>query len=437
MFIKSQDLIKAISKISYIASLDKKQPGILLDVHNDTVDVYYNSNYKAVITTIPAVVEEGEYHGKAIFDYGKLTSVTDVCKGSGEIRVDDVEIVLNVNPDGSGIADFNVTQLITIASDDESFDRVVGSNTYKLSWWSEEKATTKQRALLQSADSWSAEKLSNMLKTVTDSDARVVYVSSHYQGAFSVNTHSAVLSNTDNVFNKSFQIPSSSAKAITSILGAIESDDIFVGVIDDAEGNPFAILVFDSDKTTSVYMSICEKSGAHLRSIQRCHEFGYDDYQFVIRTSVLQSSLKAAIGVEGGVNCKLEFVQDEDGIECIITAVNTGSSTDNTYRITCDGFNSGIADEFDDGPIIVLNANLKIISDIVSKNKNAFTGFDIQSGENNKSYIRIGFLDLAKAGAARAAYMESKGIEEMTTADKLAIRKDYIDGCYYMTLDNA
>ena len=247
-------------------------------------------------------------------------------------------------------------------------------------------------------------------------------------------------------FNNAFQIPSANAKALMNVLNSIKDYDVKVKVINSDDGKPFGIIAFtegsekDGEGRTSVYMSICDKSGPHLKGIQRFHGFDYKNYQVTLRTNMLMSCIKSAISVDkASATYRMDFIKntDDDTVECVISATNTGSSTDNTYKMTCDGFNAGAEDAPSDGKLFSLNVPIEILSSIVSKNKNPFTGFDVQSGETDKSYVRIGFLDLDAAAQAKAAYMAEHEVEVMSVMDKMEIRNDYINTCYYMTMENA
>ena len=453
MFIDAKELNAALGRVGAIASLDKTQPGILFDIQEDSVSIYYNSQGKAIINTIPAVVDAEEIHGKVVFDYKKLIDTISYCKGSGRIQVDNIEFQLTRHTEQSGTAKVNVIKYMVMAERTETGDvedvrSVVSTNTYDISWWDANNLPIKQKILnnpacdnmFNEADSsiWDTSALASVLSDTCTGDSKVVYMSPKYNGCFAINTNSTVYVRAQNVVNKIIQLQTSAAKAIISVLNSLETDTVHLNTINSDDGKLFACIIFTEDGKLSVYMGAAAMSQPHLISMGRYTGFGYKTYQANILTDVLKDTLKSAVNLNAAPNGVISFVKDTDTgeVNAIVTASDTGASVNNTYRMKCKTFNTLLADPENTDEIFHLNIDLKLVHDIVNTNKFDYTGLDIEA-EGDKVFLRISFLDLEAAKSAREVYKKDHNIDgALSMADKLELRSEYVATCYYVTVKN-
>ena len=447
MFIKSTDLSNAMSYIGVIAALDKTQPGILFDIKENEVDIYYNSGSRAIITTVSAVVDaEKDILGKVVFDYKRMTDTLSCCKASGSIKIDNVEFILNRNPSGPGTAKVNVVKMID--QDDGKggvTEAVVANNSYELAWWDESNISMSQKLLLNpacdnmfnEADAQVFEEtdLNNMISEACSGDAKVVYFSPKYNGVFAVNTASNVLVKSEGKVDKIIPLQTNAAKAMISVFHSIPTKEVYVNTMLDDKGRPFACLMFNMDAKISIYMAASLITGTHLTSIGRYNGMGYDTYQINLGTEILKDTLKSVVSLSGP-NGTIEFVNGESGVEAVITAENTGASVSNTYRIRCYSFNTLGSKPETSETWLKLPINNKLILDILANNKNELTAFDIQE-ENGAYFLRIGYVDKEKAKEVVAKYKKDNHIddkEKLSIEAKLALRGDYLMTNYFVAV---
>ena len=484
MFIDSNALTKAISRISIIASLDNKQPGILFDIADDHIDVFYNSNYKAIINTVDAQVGPDEVHGKVIFDYKRLTDTMNYCKSSGRIIVGNLEMVLGTNPDGSGTAKINVVKKIARSDGVNSTEEVVSSNTYDLTWTPIEKASVIQKTLknepcedmFNEADDslWDVSEFNRLISSACNGDAKILYFSSRHNGVFTVNDNNTVYVKSSNKVNRTIQFQTKDIKAIANVLNTLDAEDIHINTIFNDMNQPFASLFFTSDHKLSIFMTIAHVQNIHMQSISRFMGTQYKTYNFNILTEVLVDTLKAIINLSVSADGEIKFEKDVNGgVIATLTAENTGASINNVYRITCDSFNT-VEDIQPGSTIITIKPNMKMLLDIVSNNKDDHTAFDIGVDANgSNANTRIGFIDVAeslevlkemivedsnKSGGmvidndsmsvfdnVDATAIKSKDdvdeatlsnfIDQLTPQDKLDMRDKYLKTCYFSTIN--
>ena len=449
MFINAAALSSALSNISAMASLDKSQPGILFNIKDDSVDVYYNSQSKAIIETIPAIVEEDDIKGKIVFDYKRLTDTINHCKTSGRVIVEQVEFKLVKNTAGPGTAKIHVVKTMQTSDGETTSTEVVSTNSYELSWWGTDALTIQQRILNNPAcenmfpedDAMTIDTpdFVSMINEACSGDAKVIYFSPKYNGAFSVNTNSCVMVKNESKITKIIPLQTASAKAIGSIFNSSGVKEIYINTLLDDKGRPFACLFFNAEHTLSIYMSASQIANPHLMSISRYVGMDYKSYQINLMTDVLKDTLQSIVSLSTATDGYLEFVNDPDvdgQVNLIMTAENTGSSVNNIYRLRCNTFNTQREQNENDTTWFKVPVNTKQFLDIIKNNKEEFTGLDFFE-ENGAMFLRIGFVNLARAQRARDEYRVEKNFTEdqrMTLEDKLDLRERYVDTSYFITV---
>lgn len=451
MFIDATKLSQALTRITAIASMDKTQPGILFDIGLDTIEIYYNTQSKAIKSKVPVILEDGDITGKVIFDYKRLTDTINSCKTSGNIKVENIEFKLTKNLTGVGTAIVRVVKMVDTVVINESGEpstesMVVCTNNYELSWWNVEQISVKQKILIQpvcedmfgeaGATLWSKDELCRVLNASITDDAKIIYMSPKYNGAFAINTNSTVYVKSNAEVNKIIQLASNSVKAITNVLATVSSEDVMLNTIDSEDGKLFACIIFTPDKEVSVYMGAAAISQTHLVSMARYSGFDYKSFQANVMTEVIKDVLKTAVNLSASTKGKIEFVRNEDGnVEAVIKAVDTGASVSNNYKVRCASFYTTEENETSD-KLLSVDVDLKLLLDIINNSRMEYTGLDMSFFESN-IMLRVGFINLEKAVEARDAYKHTHEIEgELTVEDKMSVRDSYIDTCYYVVVKN-
>ena len=447
MYINANELNGVLSQVATIANMDKSQPGILMDIKDNTVDVYYNTSNKAIIRTIDAVIEDDDIKGKVVFDYKKMIETIGVCKSSGKIKVDNVRIKLEKNPDNSGTATVYVVKTIDEDHNGETVSTVVANNEYKLGWWGVENLSIKQKVLNMpvcedmfseaNAEQWSIDEFCRVMSEACSGDSKIVYMSPKYNGAFAVNTNSTVRVTANCTVNKVIQLQTNAAKAITSVLNSLDAEDVMINTINSEDGKLFACIFFTPDHKTSIYMGAAAMAQSHLVTMSRYAGFKYGTYQANLMTELVKDTLKSVVQLNAASNGSIKFVNDEEGkVVAMIKAENTGSSTANTYKMKCHTFNTLVEKPADSDEWVELNIDFKLLYDIINLNKCGYTGFDIDVSEAGMC-LRISFLDLDYARIKRDEYKKEHEISgPLTMENKIDLRDMYLNTSYYVTVKN-
>lgn len=451
MLINSNELSKALDRVSALASLDKEAPGILFDITDEAIGIYYHSSQKAIRNIIHATIEDPSEVRKVVFEYKRLTDIISYCKSSGDIKVDDIKFEFKTNPNGSGTAVITADKKMVYA-DNPDEPEVVSVYKQELSWWDINNIDNRKKILARDccpnmydtndATEWEVSELRRVFSEITAGDNKVVYMSPRYQGAFAVNTNSTILVKTSTEVQSVMHIPSASAKAlITAFSGLPDDATLFSNIILDANDALQACIFFTANCEISVYFAAAARVKSHLTSMSRHAELKYATHQVTITTSVFKDALKAAVNLNSQPKGIIKFVEEDGLVSAILTASNSGSSVSNEYTVMCTQYRTSISEaEMEERDnLLAMSLDLKMFLDIINTCKAEFIGFDIDCSESG-SFLRIGFIDSEKSRDATAIRKELIGIapdESLSTSDVMAIRDQYIDTCYYIAVQTA
>lgn len=466
MFINSAGLNKELSRITSLAKMDKKVPGILFDIKpkDDKVEIYYQSSGKAIKTSVEAYFTDDEKQsekaisGKIIFDYKRLTDIISYCQSSGNIKVDNVEMTFTENLTGPGTCVITAVKKVDIVRGDETESRVAANYVQELSWWKVENATVQQKILSRDccedmfndigAASIDCDELCRMFKDCLAGDAKQVYLAPKFNGAFACNTNSTVftpyLAGGDNKIGKAMSVTSNLAKAIVEVFSG-EPGDLYVNDFRDEAGKTTAFIVFNEAKTISIYVSAAPVNPANVSTLDKYHQMMYGTHQITVMTEVLNDVLKASMNLGSGESVDLKFNRDSEDptrVKGLVLATNTGTSVNNSYELVCEQYrtlNEISAEEAANNlEVVKMNANVKNIFDIVNKHKGQYMALDFQTIENS-TFMRIGFLDNEVGEEAVKNYLTEyeKSAEDITVEDFINLRPKTFVACYYVAVSRS
>lgn len=454
MIIQPSEIVKAITHINTLASIDKKPNGIAFNIKDDSIDIYYNFSDKEVLVNIPATIGEAEHKGIVVFDYKRLLDTVNSCKDTGNIKTKDVEFVLSTNPDGSGRAEVKVTKTLLQSNGEETFETTVAQNTYDLSWTAVDKLPVSQKNLSRhiytdmfedGGTTWGVEVFSRMVDGVTSGggDAKIVYLSAKNNGAFVVNTGSMLFTPCEDKVDVTIPFNLVLLKSVVQVLKGTGADGFELKVVYNEERKPYACLFYLADRSLSIYTAIVGASQSHIASISRYVGTEYTSFNVNLLSEVVADSLKAVYSMNNAADCRVAIIKnDENNYDFRLSAENSGASVKNSYTIHCAGFTSReepAANE--NGEVYKFSVNTKLLLDVISRNRNNYIGFDFHLGESGVDVLRVGCINYEAGQKAMQERLhtikEQQNLIELpapTVEDRLAIRKEYLETCCYLAV---
>lgn len=450
MFVDAEKLCNAVGMVQNLASLDKSQPGVLFDIHDDSLDVYYNTRDKAILVTVPASIESDEIRGKVVFNYKRLTDTLNYCKPSGKVGVDSLEMKFERAANGTGgICKVNVVKSMAFLTEGGTNNLEVSRNTYELSWWDTEHLGIAQKILSNpacddmfnevDADLWERSELIRVLNASTCGDGRTVYMSRKYNGIFNVNTNSITLVRIHKDLEKVTQMSSTFAKALSSILSSVKDEDIYLNTVTGPDGKLFACIIFNAEHTLGIYLGAAAIVTTDLVRVGRSVGILYNTFQLNVVTEVLKDSLRASVGVnaEPDSTITIENSKEHPGmVDIVIQSTDSGASVNNEYRIHCLGFSTVQEPPENSEVWFKFNVHTKLLLDIVNSNKFDYTAIDIEQSPSGNA-LRIGFIDFDRAKEVREEYKANQAMapeDKLSVEEKMSIRSGYLDTCTYLAI---
>lgn len=412
MFIKATDLIKAADAINTVASLDKNHAGVLMRVSTDGTEMYFSDGRsRAVNVKVESIVDEDDYIGEVIFDFGKFIGVVNAGRSSGHIIVDSFDMKLSKKDDNTGICTVTIAKKLIMNKGGQDVESVVAINSYDLGWTPAEKAGTKQAALNRvitpdlydttGGMEWSVAELRDIVKNVTANNSLAVYMSKRYNALMS-NSHNtqilAIAKGTD--INVTLAISTKYLKALTDTVGYFESEQVYLTPVMGANGRPYSILVSNPEQTFSVYMGLTAENTNDVVFFSKAAVMPFRNMQASIITEVIVDALRGiAASIPDAKSGRIDLCFKATGerteagypVELVIAANNSGASTSDTYRIVCDGCYTTYEPK-DDGVFVSVPVYISNLIETVGKLCGTYTAIDIDDTDDRRT-IRIGNID--------------------------------------------
>lgn len=412
MLIKATDLIKAADAINTVASLDKATAGILMRVSKAGTELYFSDGRsRAINVRVENVLEIEDYLGDVIFDFGKFISVVNAGRSSGHITVDFFDMKLSKKDDNTGICTVKIVKKLVMNKGGQDVESVVAVNSYDIGWTPAEKASTKQAALIRKIAedmydttgcmTWSTDELRDVVKNVTANNSLAVYMSKRYNALMS-NSHNtqilAIAKGTD--INVTLAISTKYLKALTDTVGYFESEQVYLTPVMGANGRPYSILVSNPEQTFSVYMGLTAENTNDVVFFSKAAVMPFSNMQASIITEVIVDALRGiAASIPDAKSGRIDLCFRTTGerteagypVELMIKANNSGASTNDTYRIACDGCYTTYEPD-GDGVLVSVPVYIANMIETVGKLCGTYTAIDIDDTDGRRT-IRIGNID--------------------------------------------
>lgn len=463
MLIKATDLIKAADAINTVASLDKATAGILMRVSKAGTELYFSDGRsRAINVRVENVLEIEDYLGDVIFDFGKFISVVNAGRSSGHITVDFFDMKLSKKDDNTGICTVKIVKKLVMNKGGQDVESVVAVNSYDIGWTPAEKASTKQAALIRKIAedmydttgcmTWSTDELRDVVKNVTANNSLAVYMSKRYNALMS-NSHNtqilAIAKGTD--INVTLAISTKYLKALTDTVGYFESEQVYLTPVMGANGRPYSILVSNPEQTFSVYMGLTAENTNDVVFFSKAAVMPFRNMQASIITEVIVDALRGiAASIPDAKSGRIDLCfrtatgeRTEHGypVELMIKANNSGASTNDTYRIACDGCYTTYEPDAD-GVLVSVPVYIANMIETVGKLCGTYTAIDIDDTDDRRT-IRIGNIDTDMLVSAAAELKETPEYQsahlgeevtnlKLTPDERASIRAKSLDTIAYI-----
>lgn len=463
MLIKATDLIKAADAINTVASLDKATAGILMRVSKAGTELYFSDGRsRAINVRVENVLEIEDYIGDVIFDFGKFISVVNAGRSSGHITVDFFDMKLSKKDDNTGICTVKIVKKLVMNKGGQDVESVVAVNSYDIGWTPAEKASTKQAALIRKIAedmydttgcmTWSTDELRDVVKNVTANNSLAVYMSKRYNALMS-NSHNtqilAIAKGTD--INVTLAISTKYLKALTDTVGYFESEQVYLTPVMGANGRPYSILVSNPEQTFSVYMGLTAENTNDVVFFSKAAVMPFRNMQASIITEVIVDALRGiAASIPDAKSGRIDLCfrtatgeRTEHGypVELMIKANNSGASTNDTYRIACDGCYTTYEPDAD-GVLVSVPVYIANMIETVGKLCGTYTAIDIDDTDDRRT-IRIGNIDTDMLVSAAAELKETPEYQsahlgeevtnlKLTPDERASIRAKSLDTIAYI-----
>lgn len=469
MKFNNSEFTGAVNKVKEMLNGEKPGQSIMLTIGESKVDVKTYDGKKAFIEKVGYIREEGDLLGDIVINFDKLTRALDNCQPNGRIIVDEIQFTFKEN----NIITLKAEQKCMIDIDDTSSQvKVLSVKEMDLKWTKAEDTMVGKLLLRMKydeifdqsdADRWDVSELSSVLGKTSTEKTRIVYMSPSIQKVFVVNTAHvtavpvskldiddlSVLScreelkkagNTDeeiekavsnmyNRLNNPATISTNNVKKICGILNKLGKDSVVFSYIKDGYFN-----LFNEDETIGVRFRMDQGNQAQMSQFTQYNNKEYDSYQINFVREFFADSIKTALSAISSDKTVISFKKnDNDELEMVISAVNSGASVNDTYYVLAEQYIDNKADIENRK----LTVNLKLMNEMVSQLNETMIAFDLTVYDNNQACLRIGDINeerLAKCYYSKKEELGLNDIEPVPNVEKVKYRVETLDTCQYAML---
>lgn len=493
----------AYDKIAALTSGDKTIPGVMFNIYAEEgetpdengvtagkMDVCYNSGKKAFIETVNVSIEEGDRLGKMVVSFEKLGEAIGKCMSKGTIKVDYAQFQFI-----DKIIRVRATQYMCTYDENGEIANAQTVGRVETDLLGNDVNADKKTELLNRIDyntifnpagvpdEYDRAELTDILGRMSVEKGRNIYVSSKSHCAF-VQNQAHLTSMPISLYDElneeeikelkskmveagatdlsdeavqakaleqrarvhlSLIIPQQIAKALSTILGKCNSDDIKIHVADKVYCN---IIVGDNDdERVGLWFEMASANRTQTETFKVYNDTEYANYQITFIKDVLELAVKNATSSSSNDKTTLKFSDTrlDDAvmpISMFISGSNSIASVKDEYEVNLDAL---------DAPVDDLNGkqftiSLKVFSDMLAQIKTPHVAFDI-SITDARALLRLAEIDegemVKKYTEARTKLAEDyaaqgKEFDPSSTATpfeyKSAFRRDVLKCKQYTTI---
>lgn len=403
MIIDINVINSALDKISDLTSGDKSMPGLLLDIHDEDMDVCYSDGRKSIIDTIPIKTEDGDVKERIAVTYELFKNAINNCKPSGDIIVDNIKFVFHTDNSTFDIISDNKCK---IGDGDDAQYKKISTKQFLIKYTNPE-ADNRMKVLLRAKysemfnpeanpDTLSKDELTNALSKTATEKGKQVYISKGKQTVFVVNqnfvTCVPIAPNEDgsNKLNYSMVIPQNIAKSIVNIANRVASD---AWSLYNKDQNICVMFTETENERVGISFQMPSAQKTIVAALQRYESLKYDSYRMMFMRAFFVDAVKTAKASVENPNVEIDFENTDEGMKMVINGGNANASTKNKYEITCEDVLDNVGDL--DGKKYTMSINN--LSDVLNQFDAGDIVFDITDDPDAKMvYVRVADVDRDK-----------------------------------------
>ena len=457
MVISLKDISNALSQISDLVGADKNVPGILFRVRDDIEVCYSGGNGKVMSKHISASFCDEDKHIDMAFNYQALTRIIDACKPTGKIVSDTIEFKFLNDTTAKIICEKKIPVIESNGIGEDTLEYQTMSVVEQLISWTDPSSSLRTRALSsepydvmyhysetnldevikrmypsvsesdydkvikpisvteweETSDKWDVNELRAILSKLSVESGKLVYMAPNSRKAFVQTTSSVICIPVSSEFKHKLVLSSTMAKSISSILSKIESDYIYIHII-----NGDTVVYSLEDNSFAMSVKNMKQDNANVIQVNNCLNKDFSNYMINFNREVLQSCLYSAKTAGASDKVEIHFEASDGGVKLAIDVKNTNSSISNSYEVMSDYTLDAIGNLTD----IKLNTVLEIMFQAVSRAETDYVAFDINIGEDNSKMVRVSEIDLEKRSSVAEKYgMQGSWGEEFTREHRVDI----------------
>lgn len=435
MILNIKEFTGALAKITALTTGDKTVPGVLLDIKDNTVDVCYSDGRKAFIETIGAVVGEEDRKEKIVLNYQRLVDIMGICKSSGRIHTDDIEIIF----DSDKLLRIKVEKKVAEYQNEEEEPvyKTISVVEQTMAW---EKADSGMKVAIltridynkifegEEIDTWSIDEFKRVLSKVSNEKNKIAYVSPKKASAFVANMTYMTSIPLNNPIVNPIVLSTATSKSLVDILSKMNDDSVNVYLIDKKY-----CCIYNESKTVGIWLEMAASVGVHINTLGEYESKDYTKYQLTFIKEVLMNVIESAMSADKTDKTVLKFADSKLEVgakELKIASKNSMASISNEYSVLC----TECIDKENNINALELPIGLKVLHDMLSKCDSDFVGIDIDINDNNVRCVRVSEIDFEKRADVMSQVRNTLMLDESSEIpdeEKLNHRKDIIVGKHY------
>lgn len=439
MIFNVKEITSILNNIAAFTAGDKTIPGVMIDNTGDTIKICYSDGRKAFIRDTKAIKEDTDPVGKFVVGFEPFIKAVGHCQPFGSITVSDAVMTFHEK-----VIDFTVETRLKVGKDEDGEDifRTGSSKSMPLPYTlagSDMRSAVLTRMNYDSifdtdeCDKWPIDELVSALNKLVVEQGRVAYLSAPWKAGF-VNNQAyvtylpidfSVESDLEGEhpfdFNNNIQLPTSTAKAVATILSKFKNEigckTISVKSID----NKYATFFIDESDideggvVAGLWVELAKGNKLHIENFRRYQAMNFDKYNITFRNDLFKDAVKTGMNFASADKLSLKFSRNEDDeLVMLIKTSNANASTGNETYVVAESFETISSEDGKDITSDEIPVSLKILLDMVNSIDGELIAFDINVDEANNKVLRLAEIYPDKVAEENKLAREAIGLPEVT-----------------------